>query len=516
MRDERAVERLAALIGERRFACLAYDGGVGRREVRHDVHEVALAALVGGAVPLHESPAERELVAPRPALLRRARHGVEPLFHQCMLLHEARAVAAQPFAGGKDTQQHEACERIGVELDRQRPRLRPAPVPCDEPRGQRFREQARELGHARAHVIVDAHDLAVACPDLAAHPGETRCARLQRRDTHDVVERHPQGEEPRRFARQRKVVRGVRIARVLRRLDARDARGVQIAVRGILEIDDAIAAERDHLARLLRQLARCGFPLRRGDPERKPREARPRSTLVFVDHRLANRALPRQHTATGNRAEHDRAHCRAGVVRGLFHVEGDDATAERACCIEQPARVEAAVAERHLLGSGQGARGGRHECGAVGAYEAVRDHAARLQQLGRDDEIDASRHGIERQHRRARPRCGGHAKYLDVVRGGARPLRNARNGRALHHKPGGRRGVDDPLRKDAPALAAERADENRKHPHARRVPHLAAPRGGAMSASGRPFGAHRLFQRCIHPIALFRTRATSRSGQRGL
>jgi hypothetical protein len=205
-------------------------------------------------------------------------------------------------------------------------------------------EQPRELRHAGPHVVVDADHVAVMCADLAPHAGEARSARLQRRDAHDVVERHPQREEACRLTGQRVVVRCAGIARVLGRPDAGDPIEVQLAVRRVLEVDHAIAAERDDLARLPRQFPRCGVCLCGGDAEREPCETRPRSTLAFVYHRLANRMFPRKDAAAGDRAEHDRAHRRAGLARSLFHVEGDETAAERARRIEQAAGVEAPVA----------------------------------------------------------------------------------------------------------------------------------------------------------------------------
>ena len=83
---------------------------------------------------------------------------------------------------------------------------------------------------------------------------------------------------------------------------------------------------------------------------------------------------------------------RARLARRGFHVERDEAAAERARHIEQPVGIEAPVALRHLLRGRERARRRGDERRAVGAHEAVGDHAAGLEELGGDEEIDATRH----------------------------------------------------------------------------------------------------------------------------
>src|SRR3989449_6490762 len=70
---------------------------------------------------------------------------------------------------------------------------------------------------------------------------------------------------------------------------------------------------------------------------------------------------------------------------------------------------------------------------------------------------------------------------LDVVRGGAGALRDARDGGAVDLEPVGERGLHDPLEEDAAALPADGRDQDGEEP---RVTH-------AVTAARRPMTTRR-------------------------
>ena len=148
----------------------------------------------------------------------------------------------------------------------------------------------------------------------------------------------------------------------------------------------------------------------------------------------------------------------------------------------------AAIAERHLLGGGQGSAARADHLGAIDVRHAVADLAHGLEQLRRDQQVERARHRRQAEHRRAAVQFGvGPRVDLDVVGGRAGALRNARDRRALHAVAGMDGGVDQPLGKHPSAFAAERADEEgdgaiQIHP---------ATRGSALQRSrslAAPFG----------------------------
>ena len=84
----------------------------------------------------------------------------------------------------------------------------------------------------------------------------------------------------------------------------------------------------------------------------------------------------------------------------------------RICCLaallhraQQPADIEAAVAHRRALADRQHAMRRGDQGRAVGRDEAVEDHAAGFQQLGRQRHVDLADRRIERQHRRRAARA---------------------------------------------------------------------------------------------------------------
>src|SRR5207248_8103927 len=132
-------------------------------------------------------------------------------------------------------------------------------------------------------------------------------------DANDVVERHPQREEPRRFARQRVPMVYVWINRTLRRENASDAHGIQIGIGAILKsalsrdakLDDvphfggeaveSSVPRRNYGGR--RRL--CGLDWRR--TARESAQARVDADARCTNHVFVLLAAKRQHAPRGDR-----------------------------------------------------------------------------------------------------------------------------------------------------------------------------------------------------------------------
>ena len=96
----------------------------------------------------------------------------------------------------------------------------------------------------------------------------------------------------------------------------------------------------------------------------------------------------------------------AGFLGRLVHVEQDLFPAALLHGAQQPADVEAAVAHRRALADGQHAMCRGDQRRAIGRDEAVEDHAAGFQQLGRQRHVDLADRRVERQHRSIGPGVG--------------------------------------------------------------------------------------------------------------
>ena len=104
MRDERAVERRAGLVGQRRLARGADRlGALGRGarragELLDDVQQVALAAFVGGAVAFDEPAAAGNLQPERRVLAQAAFERGEPALDGRLFEREAMPWRRRRFA----------------------------------------------------------------------------------------------------------------------------------------------------------------------------------------------------------------------------------------------------------------------------------------------------------------------------------------------------------------------------------------------------------------------------------
>ena len=92
-------------------------------------------------------------------------------------------------------------------------------------------------------MVDDAQDVAVVRGNFAPHAGEAARAHLEVRDAHDVVERHPERQEARRFARQGEIARGARVPFRLCGQDALQSCDVQVGVRPVLEVLHPVVAQ---------------------------------------------------------------------------------------------------------------------------------------------------------------------------------------------------------------------------------------------------------------------------------
>jgi hypothetical protein len=221
---------------------------------------------------------------------------------------------------------------------------------------------------------------------------------------------------------------------------------------------------------------------------------------VGADRGFEARDRDRQPRTARDDAEHDRVDHGARLLRQRIHVEEEMLLCMVLHRLDQAWAVVAAVAHRHPLDH-QVAAGGRgdHQR-AVGRDEARRDGAAGFHKLARHHDINIADPRRERQHRaiaaELAPRRGND---LDVIGGGAGALRHSRNRGRLHGKAQLRRRRDDPVRKHAAPLAAERGDEDGERP-GRQAGHARA------SAFAPP----------SQPMTVRRTRCSARSHQFGL
>src|SRR5207253_8757994 len=115
-----------------------------------------------------------------------------------------------------------------------------------------------------------------------------------------------------------------------------------------------------------------------------------------------------------------------------------------------------------------------------GRSNAELDHTPSSEELRRKTNGERARHRIERERGRLGPavRLG---EELDVVRGRAGALGDARDRGAVDLEAVGQRRVDDPLEEDAATLPADGRDQDGEEP---RVAH-------AVTAARRPMTARR-------------------------
>src|SRR5439155_2262496 len=116
----------------------------------------------------------------------------------------------------------------------------------------------------------------------------------------------------------------------------------------------------------------------------------------------------------------------------------------------------------------------------VGRRKAELDHPTDLEELRREKDVERAGHRIERERGRLR-RAVTLREELDVVRGRAGTLGDARNRGAVDLEPVGQRRVDDPLEEDAATLPADGGDQDGQEP---RVAH-------AVTAARRPMTRRR-------------------------
>ena len=176
-----------------------------------------------------------------------------------------------------------------------------------------------------------------------------------------------------------------------------------------------------------------------------------------TDRGLEGGVRNRQPARARERAQQHGVDDAARFLGGLVHVEQDLFLAALLQRAQQPADVEAAVAHRRALADGEHAVRRGDERRAVGRDEAVEDHAAGFQKLGRQRHVDFADRRVERQHLTQRA-LGRH--HFEIVGRGAGALRHARDLRRLHAQPLALRRGDDPVAQHAAAVAAQRADQD--------------------------------------------------------
>ena len=148
------------------------------------------------------------------------------------------------------------------------------------------------------------------------------------------------------------------------------------------------------------------------------------------------------------------------TARDVVHVEADEALRPLRRGLEDALAAGPAVGQGGFLGDRIDAVRGADQGGAVAGDEAAQDRAARLHQLGRDDDVH-----IARQRHQGEDRFGpvGHSlarKELDIINGRAGALGDARDGRALGDVAVAPPDFGDPVRQNAAALAAQGEDRD--------------------------------------------------------
>src|SRR5262249_22456972 len=113
-----------------------------------------------------------------------------------------------------------------------------------------------------------------------------------------------------------------------------------------------------------------------------------------------------------------------------------------------------------LLADGEETMRARDECRALWRSVVRLERATRLEQLGGHDDVNVSRHGIEREDRLRGPSRERLRVYLEVVGGGARALGDSRNRGGLDWEPRVLGRTDDPLGQHTAALPSQRRDQN--------------------------------------------------------
>ena len=382
-------------------------------------------------------------------------------------------------------------------------------------------------------VLVDREDLAGADAHFAVDALEARRPRLQRGDADRVLVRHPEREVARGLGEQarRRAGRGG--------TDAVEAIEVEPRVRDVLPVDRPAHAFDDDLLRLdrkarphaldergdvriarsrcaggrgRRRLRRRGRRRRRGElgavgdarraRARRRRVAAERAREAGVegapargdadaaarDRLLERRPRERQRAAAGERAEEHGADDAARLVGDLRHVERDPARRRGLGDRGERAGVDAAVAERRLLADRPDPVRRRDQRRPVRRDEAALDGARRFHQLGGEDDVDVARHRHQRQHRRQAGRFGvGAREQLDVVDRRAGALGDARHRGRLGEVAVLLGELDDPVREDAAALAADGEDRDldRLCAHRRAVRRRSARAGARRAAAAR-------------------------------
>ena len=94
-----------------------------RGQVRHDVQQVVLAALIGAAIAFDESATLGQLKPCLPISARACDDAGQPGVNQSLLGLKATAQGPQPLQRSQRAQGQHAQHRVRADLERQRPRV---------------------------------------------------------------------------------------------------------------------------------------------------------------------------------------------------------------------------------------------------------------------------------------------------------------------------------------------------------------------------------------------------------
>jgi hypothetical protein len=267
---------------------------------------------------------------------------------------------------------------------------------------------------------------------------------------------HPQRLLARRFFQRHRRRRAQRAQRFDAFAVARGIGRVLIVAQPLFAALHDVGQRRRHRHRRCRvDAAACGL-----ESLGVARQAGVHADAAGADHRLVDVAAPGQPARAGQCAvEHGADH---GAVAPCDRLQVEHQALLRGRCGRRPQSlvVEAAVAQRHLLGGGQDTVVGADQQRALRVDEAALDHAHAFEQLAGKHDIHPPGDRHQREHR-LQPLRGRRVEEFDVVAGGSRALRHARHRGGLHRQPGAQRRIDDPLGEHAAAFAAERGDQDR-------------------------------------------------------
>ncbi|MCZ7660576.1 MAG: hypothetical protein M5U07_23370 [Xanthobacteraceae bacterium] len=439
---------------------------------------------MGVAVALDQAGAFRDLAGELARELRGVADRGQPGLDLCLLLGVAMALGADAAQGRERAEAQPAGDRervdLHAEIDAAEPAL--ARAVADDRPGEARRQHRADLLDAGLEELDDPDGIVGAELVVGADARDARRIDLLLRDPDHVLEGHAHREVAGGLGHELsgRARLGVGFA------DRREAIEIEPRIARVLISREAAQAFHRDLMRRSRKRAR-GFGLEPGELRhravtalavalRRRRDLAPGGVeagaeageiglggLALGADRLLEHGRGNGQTA-GSRdgAEHHGIDHGAARARGLLHVEQQASLGVRLDRPDEAGRIGAAVAHRGLLGHGVEARRGGDDEGAVARDEAAGDPAAGLEQLARGEEIDVADARGERQHRAAAAELGGgHRHDLDVVRGRAGALGDARNRGRLHGQaePFGR--GHDPAREHAAALAAERGDQQR-------------------------------------------------------